>query len=403
MHRGDLDLKTNTRFYIDAFLQNLKSVAFFTYLPVLIAKLGASPLDISLANSLPPLFSAFSLAFITRQLPITYRVYFSSGVLRQIAFLCMAISPILPHPVFWLLFFWAFNASFVMITSVQQPAIVRRVIEDADVPKLFSRLKNIAIVVTIGGSFAIGKFLDGFQSIFPYNYMLSMLIGAGSTFTGMSIIAKLAPREQTPVRLHWVMPLRKPSKLLFAMMLTSASIAVMGPIWTVYHVNHLHLGNLQIGMFGIVSGILATALMPLMRRGLEHFGPRRIIIGTCMTMAVTPMFYTVLHAYWYVLSMQIILGVCFAYYDVTQQTLAVTESKKYDDVVGFMSDYQLVQSLGNGFAPILAAVLLVHLGMGTVFIVVSSIKILTVLVVYGLLQQDRAAPLAHKPLLSSRR
>lgn len=388
-------MQTKTRFYIDAFLQNLKSVAFFTYLPVLIAKLGATPFQISLSNSLPPLFSALSLAFITRQLPLTYRVYFTSGILRQIAFLCMAVSPLLPHPVFWLLFFWAFNAALVMITSVQQPAIVRTVVDDHDVPLLYSRLKNIALLVTIAGSFAIGKFLDSFQHIFPFNYMISMAIGALSTFTGMSIIARLAPRENTPIRFHWTFPLRHPSRMLMAMMIASASIAVMNPVWTVYHVNHLHLGNLQIGMFGIVSGLLSTALMPWIRKGLEKFGARPVIVVATAVLAVVPMFYPLWRSYWYILGLQIVLGVAFACYDVAQQTLAVTESKTQTDVVEFMSDYQFVQNFGNGIAPILAGFIIVHLSMSAVFITLAGLKIGATFVVIRLLL---AKPLRIIPL-----
>lgn len=385
-------MTTTTRFYIDALLQNIKNVAFFTYLPVLIAKLGASPFQISLSNSLPPLFCALSLAFITRQLPLTYGVYFTSGMLRQVAFLCMAFSPLLPHPVSWLLFFWAFNAVFVMITSVQQPTLIRSVMSDDTLPALFSRLKNIAIVVTIIGSFTIGKFLDGFQAYFPYNYVISMVVGAVSTFTGMSIIARLAPRERLPIHFHWVVPLRRPTPLLLAMLVSSASIAIMNPVWTVYHVNHLHLSNLQIGMFVIVSGGISAALMPVMRRILERFGSRRVIMVTCLVMAVTPAFYTLATSYWYLLLWQTVLGVSFSFYDVAQQTLAVTESKLHNDVVGFMSDYQLVQNLGNGLAPMLAGVLIDRVSMQDTFFIIVGVKLVAVLIVYQMLHLRRATP-----------
>jgi len=52
-------------------LQNIKNVTFFLFLPVLIAKLGATPFEIVLSNSLPPLCCAFSLAYIMWQLPLT--------------------------------------------------------------------------------------------------------------------------------------------------------------------------------------------------------------------------------------------------------------------------------------------------------------------------------------------
>ncbi|MFH5185956.1 hypothetical protein ACHHV8_26775 [Paenibacillus sp. TAB 01] len=99
-------MKLTTRIYLDAALQNMKSVTFFTFLQVLIARLGASNFEIALSNSLPPLFCALSLAFITRQLPLTRGVFLTSGYIRQFAFLCMAFSVLLPHPIPYLLFFW---------------------------------------------------------------------------------------------------------------------------------------------------------------------------------------------------------------------------------------------------------------------------------------------------------
>ncbi|WP_229776843.1 MFS transporter [Alicyclobacillus cellulosilyticus] len=374
-----------TRFYVDAFLQNVKNVAFFMYLPVLIAKLGATPFEISLSNSLPALCCAFSLAFITRQLPLTRRVYYTSGVLRQLAFLGMAFSPLLPHPVVWLLGFWVFNAMFVMITSVQQPALVKNVIDEEAVPKLFSRTKVIAIVVTVVGSYVIGRFLDVHQAIFPYNYVICMVTGAIATFTGMNIIAGLAPRERRPVRFRWVLPLRRPSRLLFAMWLASGSIAVFGPLWTIYHVNVLHLSNLQIGWFGVMSGLISTLAMPWMQKGLQRVGPRTVIVAACAVMAVVPLFYTLRREYAYILALQILLGVAFSFYDVAQQTLAVTEAKHQPDDLAFLSDYQLVQNLGNGLAPLLTAVVLAHTDARHAFIWLSCVRLATALLVGSLL------------------
>ncbi|MDB5083441.1 MAG: major facilitator superfamily 1 [Bacilli bacterium] len=377
-------MKATTRIYIDAFLQNIKNVAFFMFLPVLVAKLGANPLQISLSNSLPALCCAVSLAFITRQLPLTHSIYYKSGVLRQFAFLCMAVSPLLPHPIFWLLFFWTFNAVFVMITSVQQPALIRQSIDDQFLPTLFSRTKTIGIIVTIIGSLAIGKFLDAFSSHFPYNYIISMVVGALATFTGMNIIAQLAPKEKKPIHFHLVRPLRTFPKMLIAITLANAGIAVMNPIWTIYHVNILQLGNLQIGLFGMAAGVASTLLMPLMRKGLEQFGPKKVIVLCCAVLAVIPLFYSFFSSYTAILVCQTVLGAAFSYYDVAQQTLAVTEAKLFDDQLAFFSDYQLVQNLGNGLAPLLAAFIIAHLTIHPVFLTVSVLKIASIFLIISL-------------------
>lgn len=78
-------MRAETRIYLDAVLQNIKSVSFFTFLGVLIARLGASDFEIALSNSLPAFFCALSLAFLTRQLPVTRGVFLVSGSCQDAA------------------------------------------------------------------------------------------------------------------------------------------------------------------------------------------------------------------------------------------------------------------------------------------------------------------------------
>lgn len=372
-------MNSTTRIYLDAFLQNIKSVTFFLFLPVLIARLGASPFEIALSNSLPALFCAFSLAFITRQLPLTYSVYYGAGMIRQICFLCMAISPLLPNPVFWLLFFWVFNAMSVMVTSVQQQALYRHAIEEKYFSTVLSRIKVISIIIGVLGSFLIGKYLDIFQYMFPYNYVISMVIGAVATFAGMSLMAKLAPKEKKPIRFHIVRPLRTYPRSLMAITIATASIAVMGPLWTVYHVNELQMTNFQIGIFGIAAGIVSTLIMPLLRRGLEKWKEGRIIFFTALVMAVIPLIYGFVSSFWLLVVFQVLMGISFSYYDLSQQSLALREAKEHqEDELTYFSDYQLVQNISNGVAPLLTGFLMAFTSVQITFVVLGIMKFVSV-------------------------
>jgi MFS family permease len=344
-------MKATTRIYIDAFLQNMKNVCFFTFLPVLIAKLGASAFEISLSNSLPPLFCALSLGFLTRQLPVTRSVYYTAGVLRQICFLCMALSPLLPNPVAWLLFFWACNAVVVMITSVQQPALIRAHIEEGELGNLFSKTKLIAVAVSVVGTYAVGKFLDAKENLFPHNYTITMVVGAIATFMGMSLIAKLAPEKREKVKLKWVKPYRKITPTMIAVGVAIVGFMSMGPLWTIYHVNDLQLTNLQIAMLGIVSGLVSSVLLPLMQPKLRKWGPRKVILIGCVIMALTCLGYGWVTNFYILLFINVIRGFAFSWYDVAQQMLSVIESKEHDDhLIAYFSDYQLVQNLATGLA-----------------------------------------------------
>jgi MFS family permease len=375
------------RFYIDAFLQNIKNVAFFLFLPVLVAKLGASPFEIALSTSLPAFFCAFSLAFITRQLPLTYNIYYRAGILRQLVFLGMAFSPLLPHSIFWLLVFWAFNAMFVMVTSVQQQALIRQAIPESEVTTLFSRIKIIAITVTIVVSYIIGTFLDRFDGIFPFNYVISMVVGALATFTGMSLIAKMAPKEDKPIHLHFVRPLKTMNSKTLAVFIATAGYAVMGPLWTIYHVNTLQFSNLQIGLFTIVAGLLSTVMMPYLRSYIEKRGPERIILLAVAMMAVIPLFYSHFTTFGILLVFQVLFNFGFACFDVAQQTLAIKEAKKYENELDYFSDYQLVQNLANGLSPLIPAMVITSFGLHTTFLFVAILKIASILFVAFLLKE----------------
>ncbi|UUZ80942.1 hypothetical protein LJK88_40320 [Paenibacillus sp. P26] len=197
----------------------------------------------------------------SRGTPVTRGVFLVSGYIRQFAFLSMALCVLPPHPIPYLLFFWSINAVAVMVTGAQRPAILRRWVEPAAFPRIFSNNKMIGIVIATLGGFAIGQFLDAYQWMFPKNYVISMLIGCAATFTGMALIAELAPKDKQPIRLQWVAPFRECDRKTWWMGLNNAGIAMVAPLFVIYHVNVLNLSNSQIAYFVVVSGIVSTLVL----------------------------------------------------------------------------------------------------------------------------------------------
>lgn len=280
----EFSMKISTRIYLDAALQNLKSVTFFAFLQVLIARLGASNFEIALSNSLPPLFCALSLAFITRQLPVTKSVFLKSGYIRQCAFLCMALSVLMPNPIPYLLFFWSINAVAVMITSAQQLAIMRRCVQPDEFPSMFSLIKIIGIIITTVGSFSLGSVLDATNTFFPNNFVVSMLIGCLSTFTGMALIADLAPNEKQKIRFTWVRPFKECDRTIWWMGLNNIGIAMVSPLFIIYHVITLNLSNIQIAYFIVISGVVLNdnQLPQLRNKSVRHNRQRHYDNGGCI-------------------------------------------------------------------------------------------------------------------------
>jgi hypothetical protein len=368
-------MKVTTRIYLDAALQNLKNVSFFTFLQVLIARLGASDFQISLSNSLPPLFCALSLAFLTRQLPVTRGVFLASGYIRQFAFLCMAFSVLLPNPIPFLLFFWSINAVAVMVTGAQQPAVLRRWVQPKEFPKIFSTNKIIGIAIVTAGSFAIGRYLDATDAMFPTNYLISMLVGCISTFAGMSLIARLAPREAKPIRFSRVRPFRECDRTVWWMGLNAAGIAAVNPLFTIYHVNELQLSNTQIAYFVVTSGIVSALALPLARRMMERFGVIKIYGFAVLGMAVCILPYGFVTPLWLLIAMQGFIGACLSIHEVSSQSLMMAEANKHEKEMDYFSDFQLVMNLANSAGALLCGLLVSIFPVWACFIAIFALRI----------------------------
>jgi hypothetical protein len=368
-------MKISTRIYLDAALQNVKSVAFFTFLPVLIARLGASDFEIALSNSLPPLFCALSLAFLTRQLPVTRGVYLTSGYIRQFAFLSMALSVMLPNPIPVLLFCWGINAVSVMITGSQQPAIMRRVVPQEDFPRMFSTNKLIGIIILVVGSYGIGQALDATQQFFPMNYAISMLIGCVATFTGMNLIATMAPHEKKPIRLHMVRPFKECNRKLWWMAMNNIGIAMVAPLFTIYHIKKLGLTNTDIAYFVIASGILSAILMPVTRRAIERFGAMRVYAVALTGMAIVVLPYGKISHFILLLALQALLGGCAAVAEVATNSVMMEEAPSHKKEMDFFSDFQLLMSGGNAIGGLLSGLLLWFLPIWGCFFIIAAVRV----------------------------
>jgi hypothetical protein len=369
-------MKVTTRIYLDAALQNTKSVAFFTFLPVLIARLGASDFQITLSNSLPALFCSLSLAFVTRQLPVTRGVYLAAGYVRQFAFLGMALSILLPNPFPVLLLLWAINAASVMVTAAQHPAILRRVVEDSQFPTIFSRNKVIGIVIVTFGSLLIGRLLDSTDAFFPNNYVVSMLVGCLATFAGMALIAGMAPRTKAEIKPRWMRPLKEANRGMFWLALNNMGIHMVPPLFVIYHVKQLGLNNTQISYFVVLAGIISVISLPLVRRAMDRFGIMPIYSIAVISMALLVLPYGTLHTYGWLLAIQAAMGLCLAVHEVSNQSTMMKEAGKHPNEMAYFSDFQLLMQLGMTIGPFIAGVLVLAFPLWVCFIIVAVIRLL---------------------------
>ncbi|WP_127587424.1 MFS transporter [Paenibacillus koleovorans] len=368
-------MKPETRIYLDAVLQNIKSVAFFTFLGVLIARLGASDFEIALSNSLPAFFCALTLAFFTRQLPVTRGVFLISGYVRQFAFICMALSILLPNPIPVLFTFWAINAVSVIVTAALQPAILRRVIEPNQFPTLFSRNKIIGITIMTAGGFLIGFGLDATDQWFPYNYVGSMLLGCLATFTGMALIASMAPRQSIKFRIQWVRPFQDCDRNVWWIGLNTTGVHMVAPLFTIYHVKTMHLSNTQIGYFVVVTGIVSALALPLIRMAMNRFGATPVYAASLLLMVLCVLPYGFVSLFPLLLVLQAVIGLGIAVAEVSTQTIMMRDADKHRREMAYFSDFQLVMHVGMAVDPLISGALLLFLPLWACFLAVATIRL----------------------------
>ncbi|GIP23854.1 MFS transporter [Paenibacillus sp. J22TS3] len=369
-------MKAETRIYLDAVLQNMKNILFFMFLPILIARMGASPLQITLSTSLPPLMSALSVVFVTRLLPCTFKVYYSAGIIRQLAFLCIAFAVLLPHSITWILLFWSINCIVVMILNVQQHSLIKHNVEEAKMSSLFGNIRIIAIGVTMVCSYSASTLLDRFDSIFPYNYFVCMILGAVCTFTGMNLMARLAPRESKRISFRWKRPLQKPTPFLMLVGLMAVGSALPGSLWVIYHVNVLHFSNMQIALFSICSGAVSAVCIPLGRRWIKRFGYKNTLLTGYALLMCTVCLYGLSHTYAVLLGLQIVRDLIGSFTGIAQETLSIEESKKHEDEAGFFSDVALLNNLGGALGPFAGMFLYKLFSIQTCFMLLGAVALL---------------------------
>ncbi|WP_185897079.1 MFS transporter [Paenibacillus zeisoli] len=368
-------MKPETRIYIDAVLQNMKNILFFMFLPILIARLGASPLEITLSTSLPPLMSAISVVFVTRLLPCNFKVYYSAGILRQMAFLCIAFAVLLPHSIAWILVFWSINCIVVMILNVQQHSLIKHNVAESNMSTLFGNIRIIAILVTIVCSYSASTLLDRYDTIFPYNYFICMIIGAVCTFTGMNLMARLAPKESKKIKLQWKPPLRRLSPFLIMVGFMSLGGALPGSLWVIYHVNVLHFSNMQIALFSICSGVVSAICIPLGRRWIKRFGYRNTLLTGYALLMCTVSLYGLSHTYAVLLGLQIVRDLIGSFTGIAQETLSIEESRKHEDEAGFFSDVALLTNVGGALGPFAGMLMLQLFNIQTCFVLLGVIAL----------------------------
>lgn len=382
-------MKADHRFYWDAIFNNIKRVCFFAFLPILIARLGASNFVIAASNSVPEFFAALSLAFVTRHLPVTRNVFLVAGYTRQIAFLCMALSVLLPNPLPYMLFFWGINAFSVMVTATQQPAIMRRNIEQNTLLRVIDNTKLIGVIILTAGSFVVGSTLDATQSWFPRNYVAFMLVGCLATFVGMTLIAKLAPRDNIRLAFRPSLPLRECNRSMWWMALNSLGIAMEIPLFVIYHVKVLTFNNMQIGFFLAASGAFSVLGLPLTRSLRKHLGETKMYGLSVIVMAGVFMPYGLIQSFWFLLVLQALNGVAVAVYDVTQQGLMIYDATNHTHEMGYFSDFQLIMHFSLAVGPPLAASLLEVLPLWSCFAIIALLRM------FFFLSKPRVMPSLH--------
>jgi MFS family permease len=170
--------------------------------------------------------------------------------------------------------------------------------------------------------------------------------------------------------------------------LNNAGIAMVAPLFTIYHIKTLHLTNTQIAYFVVVAGIVSAISLPFVRKLMERFGANLLYKIAILGMAISVFPYGLVKSLWLLIVLQAWIGLSMAVAEVSTQTLMMRDAEKHKKEMAYFSDFQLVMHLGNTIGPLISGALLLFLPLWASFFVIVGLRLLF-FVSYRLLPERR--------------
>ena len=277
-----------------------------TFLSVYALRLGATSQDIGLLSALPALVTLIFLIpagrFLERYADIL-RPTVVVGFLQRTQYLLIALIAILPIAVRVpaLIAIVAVGAIAAAIGSVAFTVIFGMIVPEADRPRVVSTRNLLGGLTSAVTAIVAGQLLEIGILPFPWNYSLLFLLGFAFSLVSLWFVSKLAapPVERpsgsigSPLHINQIIATVRSTRPFMrytvATFVANWAIYVPIPLYSLYYVRVLNMGDSWIGLITTVGWIVPMFFYPSWARLAERFGNRIMASIGCLGLALFPL------------------------------------------------------------------------------------------------------------------
>lgn len=386
------NVQTNARnIHIASFWFNIKATVIASFFTVYLLRLNATPFQLSLFEVLTAFAGIISLLAFSIYLDSSKKSFLKFTGFDRLAFLALSILMFLIRdPLLVIIGFGLYCIPYT-IASVLSPNFMKDAIPESSWGKVFSTNKVVLIITNMVTLCIVGWLLDVFKYAFPYSFII--------IFIASSIVYALSYYFLRKVKVDGNIQIKRPrlgriellaqvDKNLLLMVLVNIFIFMIAPLWSIYHVNILHLSNFQIGLLTLSYSIGCIVGLPYWGKLLDNYSNKKALIIVSFLMFIIPINYVLTRSYVYLLFAQFISGCISGGFDLIIQNnlMYYAKQSKYD--YAYMSDFQLYQNITRLGFPALGIMIYSYIGITATFILTGLLRLITAFVIWYIVKDE---------------
>ena len=360
--------------YLNTAIFGIPAGGITAFLPVFLARLGASPALLGWHTAAPALLVVFVLipaAMIAERYADQVRVRVRSAMIYQVFYLVCALVPFVV-PAAWLpvllVILWTLKTVPEAVAIPAWTSVIARAVS----PKRRARLNGtrwaLLSVMSAASSALFGWMLD--RIAFPLNYQLVFFISFGAAWLDPYFFSfirvpplsdAIAERSRNILR-HLVEYLRPVFShqpfvgFLGATFLYRIALSMPVPLFTLYWVNQLRAPDTFIGFRGTVGHISLVFGYMVWGRSANRIGHRRVLIICALGLALYPLLTAISPNSWWLFPAAAVWGLTASGVDIGLFDIMLASCPSYRGPL-FAAVWSLVANAAMFIGPLLGSAL----------------------------------------------
>ena len=338
-------------------------------------QLGASNFQIGLLAAIPPLTQLVQLpaVFLIEKIRSRKTVAVFSALISRLAFLLVALSPLLFSPSIGLLILILavfFASAFGGIGGCAWNSWMRDLIPENQMGTFFSKRLRIATILGIFASFMASVFIDFWKKSFPANeiyaysglFLVGFIVGIiGVVFLSKTPEPPMAPSQKLNFLKLFTPPFKDANfrRLMGALGSWSLAVNLAAPFFTVYMLTRLGLGMSMIVALSILSQIFNFTFLTVWGKWTDKFSNKSVLAvsGPLFMFSILGWTFTTMPEKHFLTApilvlIHIIMGISTAGITIASGNIGLKLAPK-GQATAYLATNALVNSFAAGIAPIL--------------------------------------------------